>query len=1456
MKEQEKALLKDKIDKAELISFDIFDTLLFRKTNTPETVFDLVGKHFKIHGFRKLRIDGQNEASRRVWISNRYPHADMDDIYEVLSEHNEIPVDWKDVKAYEIQMERDALTANTELLEIFSYAKEQGKRVVATSDMYLPASLLEKFLKEKGFAEIDHVYCSADEHKAKFNKQLFEVVAQREKVAYEDILHIGDKERDDGEYPASYGIETFIYHRDAELEKINGAVSSEADKGLYKILHNSSKGFWYNLGVEVGGPLYMGLYLYLEKKMLKENKKIYFLSRDGYNLYQLFKKQGFENIEYLYTSRRALTLASIKSMNEKDIENLPPYTYGQTVGEILEYLCIDKEKIRHLEEAGFCSFDDVINTDQDILNFKKLYIFDQEAFLEQCKKERENALEYFQKIGFFDQDSICFDCGWQGSSQELIERFKKAIGSSTEQFFVYFGIKNGAKSRRQLRGLHYDTYLFDFYKNYALQEDVNQNVVLYELFFSAPHESVFYYGKDGKPVFEIGEGDREKQEILDGICDYIQTGLEFVKKYDVEYTPEISVGHLKRLIHFPTEEEAINIGSLQNVDGFARKMGEEKYIAYITKDQLKSNYNEIYWLQGILKRPDISFEVKQECATKMGVIWPTVDSEYHLEDEYSIRTYQRWRKRQGQAENSMSELNYRPAFSVVIPVYNTRTDQLEECIQSVLDQSYENYELILVDDHSSWENVVSVLKAYEKNEKINVIYRNSNGHISTATNDGIFASKGDFIVFMDCDDTIEPNALYEFAKKLNENKELDFLYSDEDKITEDGKINHFPFFKPDWSPDLFLNMMYTNHLAAYRASITKEIGGLRTAYNGSQDYDFTLRFMEKSDNKRVGHIPKILYHWRERKESVAFAMTSKNYASEAARCAKEDYIRRNRLKAYLEGITGMSQYRIVYEVVGNPLVSIIIPSKDQPEILRQCIDSIQSFTNYKNYEIVVVDNGSNEKNKKTIEQYLASMGGEYCYEKSEFNFSKMCNLGAAHSKGEYLLFLNDDIEMFQPEWLERMLGHAQQKHIGAVGAKLFYPQTTKIQHIGISNPTDGPLHSFLTCEDQLPYYFGWNRVDNDCVGVTGACLMLEKKKFDEIHGFDENLAVAYNDVKLCFELLEKGYYNVVRTDVVAYHHESLSRGNDLNNEQKLIRLNRERMELFEKFSDLKNRDPYLNQHLKKWSGSIELKDSYDCLEKIELSDFQSFGTATIDKVNITDKIQIEGWSILEGEDQIEKLDRFVIFKDPYEKIYGAKILPAFRPDVAAHFGQEKYTYAGFECVLRKEDLRIDIMPYQIGVMVIDRNQKQHICWCKEMDIARNVKDKKVVFESGRLAFFEEHGEHNDVQWNIDECQHYDGYFRVRGFAFKQGNDHHHYRSSLILKADTGQAYEVEVQLEERVDVAYSFPNEHFLYYTGFDCYIYNTMLEKGHEYDVLIRLKNQFKSFDIRDIATGRKIRV
>lgn len=546
--------------------------------------------------------------------------------------------------------------------------------------------------------------------------------------------------------------------------------------------------------------------------------------------------------------------------------------------------------------------------------------------------------------------------------------------------------------------------------------------------------------------------------------------------------------------------------------------------------------------------------------------------------DYEQSAYKEWMKLYEDNEREQrGDLEYKPLLSVVIPVYNVTTRQLTECIESVIAQTYPNWEICIADDASSWDNVKECLQQYEGRKGIKICYRQENGHISEATNTAIEMAEGEFIAFMDCDDTLVPHALYEVAKKLNEDRTLDFIYSDEDKIDEAGGNRHQPHFKPDWSPDTLMSHMYTCHLGVYRKSLGNAIGWLRKGYEGAQDYDFTLRFTEKTD--KIAHIPKILYHWRERRESTSVNIGAKSYVCEAARKAKEDALKRRGLQGTCEWVEAFFQYRIVYEPVGMPLVSIIIPTKDNFKIFHQCVQSIRDKSSYKNYEIIAVDNGSSEEQKQAYERYCQEAGAVYDYEKTEFNFSAMCNKGAEIAHGEIFLFLNDDTEVLSEAWIERMAGHAMLPHIGAVGAKLLYPGSALIQHIGVANLQEEPVHLLWKMDDDITQYFGRNKVEYNCIAVTGACLMIEKKKFLEIKGFDESFAISYNDIKLCYDLWEKGYYNVCRMDAVLYHYESMSRGLDAEDPVKQERLKKERSHLYEAHPALCGKDPFYSPNL-------------------------------------------------------------------------------------------------------------------------------------------------------------------------------------------------------------------------------------------------------------------------------------
>lgn len=652
--------------------------------------------------------------------------------------------------------------------------------------------------------------------------------------------------------------------------------------------------------------------------------------------------------------------------------------------------------------------------------------------------------------------------------------------------------------------------------------------------------------------------------------------------------------------------------------------------------------------------------------------------------------YEMWMEENEKDLSVVTELSYNPLISVVVPVYNVRSDMLTECIESVRNQTYKNWELVLVDDCSTQEQVGKTLQKYENTDKIKVIYRKENGHISRATNTGIEAASGEFIGLMDCDDVLAINALYEMAKKLNEDKEYDFIYSDEDKLSEDGKKRKDPFFKPDWSPDTFMSLMYTCHFSVFRKNLIDELGGLRVGFEGSQDYDLVLRLMEKTD--RIGHVPKILYHWRERKESTASSMTAKPYIVESTKKAKEEALQRRGLSGHLEWIENVAQFRVVYEPMNNPKVSIVIPSKDNYNVLKQCLESMKTVTKYDNYEIILVDNGSNEENKQKYQELCEKYNAHYEYRPMEFNFSAMCNIGASMASGDYLLFLNDDIEIRGEEWLSRMLGQAMVPHTGAVGARLIYPKDNLIQHCGVLNLPIGPGHAFHQIDDDINLYWGRNIVDYNFSIVTGACLMISKEKFNEVGGFEENLPVAYNDVELCFKLLEKGYYNVLRNDVRMIHHESVSRGYDEKSKEKHERQMREMAKLYEMHPKFKGGyDPCYNPNLVRDRGDFSfdlvrksdvqepflLKDKIDVSGVPEVQSRKEYKGVLydIDTITYDNSINIAGWIFKKNKTIAESVKLLLINEKKSQYIFTAE--QCDRTDISYMYMLNKAIKAGF-----------------------------------------------------------------------------------------------------------------------------------------------------------------------------------
>ena len=537
-----------------------------------------------------------------------------------------------------------------------------------------------------------------------------------------------------------------------------------------------------------------------------------------------------------------------------------------------------------------------------------------------------------------------------------------------------------------------------------------------------------------------------------------------------------------------------------------------------------------------------------------------------------------------QMKNDIRDFKYNPKISIITPVYNVDKIWLEKAINSVTSQIYENWELCLVDDASTNENTKKTLGEFQrKDHRIKVKYLKDNHGISEASNEALALSTGEFVGLMDHDDELAINALYEVVKLLQEHPNADMIYSDEDKMDTKGKRCD-PYFKPDWSPDLFLSNMYVSHFGIYRRNIVEKIGGFRKGYEGSQDYDLVLRFTEKTT--QIYHIPKIFYHWRQIPGSTAERYEAKGYADINAVRALEDALVRRNINGKVVSGKFPSSFRVKRHIKGNPKVCIIIPTKDRYKTLKTCIESILEKTSYDNYEIMIVDN--NSKDDAAID-YLKTISKlpriKTIYYDKIFNFSAINNFAIRHSESEYILFLNNDTEIISDEWLTAMLEHAQRDNVGAVGCKLLYPDNT-IQHAGVilgitGTPSQSGVagHSHKHLPNTAHGYFGRPHIIHNISAVTAACLIMRKDVFEDVGGFDENLAVAFNDVDLCLKIRDKGYLIVYTPYAELYHHESVSRGYE-DTPEKQRRFSKEVKYIRDKWGKVIDRgDPYYNPNL-------------------------------------------------------------------------------------------------------------------------------------------------------------------------------------------------------------------------------------------------------------------------------------
>lgn len=550
-------------------------------------------------------------------------------------------------------------------------------------------------------------------------------------------------------------------------------------------------------------------------------------------------------------------------------------------------------------------------------------------------------------------------------------------------------------------------------------------------------------------------------------------------------------------------------------------------------------------------------------------------------------------------KKTSTKFKQKPLISVLVPTYNTDINHLKACIESVVAQSYENWELCVADDASTDPAIEQLLKQFsEQDKRIKYVIRTQNGHICEATNSALALAKGEYVALLDHDDVLWPNALYEVVKRLNDKPGTDFVYTDEDKLDEDGKTHVDPFFKPDWSPEFLRSINYITHFAVIRKKLVDKVGGFRKGYEGAQDWDLFLRVSRETEN--IEHIPTILYSWRKSPNSTAQAPSSKDYAYVNQKKALLDDIKARGMKAELDWQIPFSMWRVKYSLKSKPLVSIIIPTKNQYDYIKRCLRSVYEKTTYENIEVVVVDTGSDDEQVwKLYEEYDAKFKNMKLIKWTKpFNFAAVCDLGAEKSKGEYYLFLNNDTEVITETWVEDMLGYAQQPEIGAVGCKLFYPDG-KLQHGGIilgvggMNGTPGIAGHYFPAFSENPLqdpaqltYVGGTR---NFTAVTAACIMVSARKFIEIKGFDPKYRIAFNDVDMCLKLYDKGYRNVYLPHVQLFHYESVSVGQPGSKVRDINEFAKEIQMMIESWGELIQNDPYYHPEFRKDLASARLK---------------------------------------------------------------------------------------------------------------------------------------------------------------------------------------------------------------------------------------------------------------------------
>jgi O-antigen biosynthesis protein len=550
--------------------------------------------------------------------------------------------------------------------------------------------------------------------------------------------------------------------------------------------------------------------------------------------------------------------------------------------------------------------------------------------------------------------------------------------------------------------------------------------------------------------------------------------------------------------------------------------------------------------------------------------------------------YQLWLKQQQHATSDersvwsgIATIGDRPVISIIAAPFRLQVEPSGWCFESIMAQDYPHWELIVACDSSRHSAVEILAEKYCTTDgRISIVENGARLRVAASLNKALELVRGDFVALVDVDDELSPHALRENILAIKNFPHVDMIYSDEDMIDRQG-TRHSPFFKPDWSPDTHLSHPYAQHLGVYRTDLVRKAGGFRQGLDGCPEYDLTLRLTERTGHIR--HIPKLLYHSRMSPDIAAVeSAASPGAVQQCALRAVQEALERRGEGGWVEPVHhGFLRYRVHYPLNGNPLISIIIPTRDLAGTLGKCLRSIFSRSTYPNYEVIVIDNGSTKNNTLSLfSEWTRREPRRFRVHRADipFNYPRLNNAALRDARGQLLLFLNNDTEVITPDWLEEMAGHAMRRSTGAVGAKLLYPDHT-IQHAGIFLGFGGVAGHIHRCSYRdSPGYFGRLLANYNCSAVTGACMMVRRVLFEAAGGFDEKLAVTLNDVDLCIKLLARGCYNIMLPHVELYHHESRSRGFDFT-ATKQERFQREIDLVLERWPQYFAHDPFYNPNL-------------------------------------------------------------------------------------------------------------------------------------------------------------------------------------------------------------------------------------------------------------------------------------